>query len=157
MEFTHAFVVDAPLAAVAAFHRDTSALRQLTPPPIVARLHQFEPLGEGSEARFTLWFGPLPVHWHAVHRDVSPTGFTDTQLHGPLKSWRHQHRFIPLNAGQTRVEDHITYEHDGGPRGLLSRMLFNRLGLLYLFTARKILTRRHVARLMAAEQRNWPV
>lgn len=154
MEFTHAFMVDAPVAAVAAFHRDTGVLRQLTPPPIVARIHEFEPMREGSEARFTLWFGPLPLHWHAIHSNVSTAGFTDTQLSGPLKSWRHHHRFVPVNAAQTRVEDHITYEHDGGLRGLVSRLLFNRVGLLYLFTARKILTRRHVARMMAAEPQN---
>ncbi len=151
IEFRHAFIVDAPVAVVAAFHRDTGVMKQLTPPPIIARIHAFEPLGEGSKAHFTLWFGPLPLRWYAVHSDVSPRGFTDTQLSGPLKSWRHQHRFVALNAAQTRVEDHVTYEHDRGLRGLLSRLLFNRLGLLYLFTARKILTRRHVARLVATE------
>lgn len=154
MEFTHAFMVDAPVAVVAAFHRDTGVLRQLTPPPIVARIHEFEPLGEGSQARFTLWFGPLPLHWHAIHSGVSPAGFTDTQLSGPLKSWRHHHRFVPVNETQTRVEDHVSYEHDGGLRGLVSRLLFNRAGLLYLFTARKFLTRRHVARMMAAVPQN---
>lgn len=150
MEFQHSFDVDAPLALVATFHGDTGVLKKLTPFPIVAQIHEFEPLGEGSRARFTLWFGPLAVRWQAAHKGVTDRGFTDEQVSGPLKSWRHVHRFVPIDGHRTRVEDHITYEHDTGARGILSRLLFNRVGLLYLFTARKVLTRRGVARLLAA-------
>jgi ligand-binding SRPBCC domain-containing protein len=153
MQFEHEFTVDAPLATVVAFHRDTSALRRLTPLPIIAQIHEYEPLAEGSLARFTLWFGPLPVRWQAIHSDVSPNGFTDTQVSGPLKSWQHQHRFVALDARRTRVVDRVTYEHHAGWSGVISRLLFNRPGLTYLFTARKVLTRRHVARMMAAEQK----
>lgn len=149
-EFKHSFIVDAPVEAVAAFHRDTRVLKQLTPLPIVARVHSFEPLADGSRADFTLWFGPLPVRWQAVHSDVGPHSFTDTQVHGPLRSWRHTHRFTAEGPARTRVDDHIIYEHDSGPRGIVSRLLFARPGLLYLFTARKLLTRRGVARLRAA-------
>lgn len=149
MEFNHRFTVDAPVEDVAAFHSDTAALRQLTPFPIIARIHEYEPLAEGSNARFTLWFGPLPIRWHAVHSNVSDVGFTDTQVNGPLKSWQHTHRFIPAGSGKTVVEDTIRYEHDEGPRGILSRLLFNKAGLLYLFSARMVLTRRGVCRLQA--------
>lgn len=152
MEFKHAFTVDAPLPAVAEFHSDTRALKKLTPFPIIAQIHEYEPLADGSNARFTLWFGPLPVRWHAVHSEVGPNGFVDTQVAGPLKSWRHAHRFVALGPEKTRVEDSITYEHDNGARGLFSRLLFARPGLWFLFTARKYLTRRGVAR-MLAEQR----
>lgn len=149
-EFNHSFTVDAPVEDVSAFHRDTGVLRQLTPLPIVAQVHAFEPLAEGSVAHFTLWFGPMPVRWQAVHSDVTALGFTDTQVRGPLKSWRHTHRFTPLGDGRTRVDDHIVYEHHAGWRGLASRLLFARPGLLYLFTMRKLLTRRGVARLQKA-------
>jgi len=145
-EFKHSFLVDAPLEKVAAFHRDTRVLKQLTPLPIVARIHRFEPLAEGSRADFTLWFGPFPVRWQAVHSDVGRHGFTDTQTRGPLKSWQHTHRFTAVGPDQTRVDDRIVYEHDAGWRGLVSRLLFAPPGLLYLFTARKLLTRRGVAR-----------
>lgn len=152
MEFRHSFLVNASVEAVATFHSDTSALKRLTPPPIIAQIHAYEPLGEGSNACFTLWFGPVPVHWQAVHSDVGPTGFTDTQVSGPLRSWRHTHRFVAVGPGQTRVDDHIVYDHHQGWRGLLSRALFSRPGLLYLFTARKILTRRGVAQRLAARR-----
>ena len=156
-EFRHSFTVDAPLAAVHAFHHDSRALRQLTPLPIIARIHAYEPLADGSRAAFTLWFGPLPLRWQAVHSDVGPNGFTDTQVSGPLKSWRHTHRFIPIGPRRTRVDDHIVFEHHPGSRGLLTRLLFARPGLLYLFTARKYLTRRGVAHsLVTREKKEGP-
>ena len=61
--FKYSFTVDAPLVKVSDFHRDTSVLKVLTPPPIIAQIHSYEPLGEGSVARFTLWFGPIPIRW----------------------------------------------------------------------------------------------
>lgn len=147
--FRYVFNVQAPVEVVAAFHHDTRVLKRLTPFPIFVQIHEYEPLADGSEAKFTLWFGPIPVRWHAVHSDVGQKGFTDTQLSGPLKFWRHQHHFIPIDAGTTRVSEYIVYEHDSGLRGLFSRLLFSRPGLLFLFTARKYLTRRGVSRMMS--------
>jgi ligand-binding SRPBCC domain-containing protein len=140
--FDYSFDVAAPVEAVSRFHKDTSVLKTLTPPPIFAQIHDFEPLGEGSKADFTLWFGPIPVHWQAVHHNVSENGFTDVQVKGPLKRWEHQHIFTAVDDGVTRINEHIEYEHDSGLRGIWSRLLFSRLGLFMLFTARKLLTRR---------------
>ena len=107
----HNFVVRAPLAAVAAFHHDARVLPRLTPPPILVQLHRVDPLGEGSIADFTLWFGPLPVRWVALHSQVDPLrGFTDTQQSGPLKFWRHIHSFEAVDAATTRVSEHVEFE-----------------------------------------------
>lgn len=141
-QFNYSFDVDAPLTAVSDFHHDTRVLKKLSPPPIFAQIHSYEPLAEGSEADFTLWFGPLPIHWVAVHSDVSPNGFTDTQVSGPLKSWRHMHRFTAVSDNKTRVDEHIKYHHHTGWRGLISRLLFSKPGLYMLFTARKFITQR---------------
>jgi ligand-binding SRPBCC domain-containing protein len=154
--FSFSFIVNAPLEVVAAFHQDTQVLKQLSPFPIIAQIHEYEPLADESEAKFTLWFGPVPVRWHAVHSDVGLNGFTDTQVSGPLKYWRHVHRFNVVDEDTTRVEEHITFEHDGGLRGLFSRLLFNKPGLYALFTARKIITRRAVARSVAVQKADKP-
>ena len=140
--FNYSFEVDAPLTAVSEFHHDTRALKKLSPPPIFAQIHDYEPLGEGSMADFTLWFGPFPIHWVAVHSNVSPNGFTDTQMSGPLKYWQHTHRFTAVSANKTRIDEHIQYAHAQGIRGVVSRLLFSKPGLYMLFTARKLLTRR---------------
>jgi ligand-binding SRPBCC domain-containing protein len=140
--FFYRFTVPAPAAAVRAFHHDPGVLPRLSPPPIFVRLHRFEPLAEGSIADLTMWFGPIPVGWRAVHSDVGPNGFTDEQVSGPLRLWRHSHRFLPAGARRTRVEEEISYEHRPGWRGWLTRLAFNRATLTLLFTYRRAVTRR---------------
>jgi ligand-binding SRPBCC domain-containing protein len=142
-EFHYHFDVDAPLAAVADFHRDTRALRRLTPPPLVVQFHSVQPLGEGSTAEFILWFGPLPVRWKAVHEQVDRLhGFTDVQVEGPLKFWRHRHRFEPLGADKTRIHEHIVFEHHAGLAGWWTRLVYSQPGLRFLFAYRAWVTRR---------------
>ena len=139
--FDYRFTVAAPVQAVSDFHHDTSVLKKLSPPPIFVQLHHFEPLGEGSLAEFTMWFGPVPVRWQAVHLNVGPLGFTDRQVRGPLQMWEHTHRFTPLDAHTTQVREHVVYSHPAGWRGLLTRLFIGKPGLTFLFTYRKMVTR----------------
>ena len=144
--FNYQFTVPAPIMAVHDFHHETTVLKQLMPLPLFVQLHRFDPLGEGAVADLTIWFGPLPVRWQAVHSQVGLNGFTDTQTIGPLARWQHQHHFTALNSRITQVEEHIEYEHPAG--AWLSRLLFNRPGLTILFTYRQLVTRwrlRHYA------------
>jgi len=139
--FDFRFRVEAPLEAVREFHKDTRALKRLTPPPTLVQIHSVEPLGEGSVSQFTLWVGPLPLVWTAVHRDVSERGFTDVQSAGPARRWEHTHRFIPIDANTTEIHEHIEFEHQSGGWGLVTRMLFAYPNLLLMFTYRKWVTR----------------
>lgn len=145
-KFNYSFTVKAPRSAVLEFHRDTSVLKTLTPPPIFVQLHDFEPLADGSRANFTLWFGPFPIRWQAVHSDVGENGFTDTQVFGPLKSWKHQHQFIVVNEVTTEVREHIEYEYSDGLTGLMNRFMYSRATLYLLFTARSFITRKKVSK-----------
>ena len=141
----HTFTLQASLEDVAAFHSDTNVLKHLMPPPVILQMHLFEPLAEGSIADFTLWIGPIPARWRAVHSQVNlPHGFIDTQQQGLLKSWVHRHTFTALGDNLTAVNDHIEYEHHNSPRGIISRLLFGRLVLRGLFFYRKLVTRRIV-------------
>lgn len=142
--FDHSFTVEAPIHDVREFHRNTSALKKLTPPPMIVQMHAVEPLAEGSVSEFTLWLGPLPIRWRAVHRDVSDDGFTDVQERGPAKSWRHTHTFVLLDERTTRVDDHVEYEFGTGWNAILTRLLFCKPGLRALFSFRKLATRRGV-------------
>lgn len=144
--FDHRFEVLAPLKEVAAFHGRTDILRRLTPPPLIVQLHRFGEMKEGMEAEFTLWLGPLPIRWQAVHRDVTANGFTDIQRKGPAASWKHIHRFAALGERRTEVHDHIEYAHKPGLPGLFSRLLFPKAGLRLLFTYRKWVTKRALER-----------
>ncbi len=139
--FNFSFTVPAPVQAVSDFHHDTAALKTLTPPPMIVQLHDIEPMGEGSVSKFTLWFGPIPIRWTAVHSNVSSYGFTDTQTEGPAKHWAHTHSFTPISDVETRVNEHIEYEHGTGISGLLTRFLFAKPNLYVMFTYRKLRTR----------------
>ena len=142
--FDYRFSVPASLAAVRDFHRDTRALKRLTPPPVFVRLHRVEPLAEGSVSEFTLWVGPLPLRWTAVHRGVGDRGFTDVQAEGPAAKWEHTHTFVPLADGRTEIREHIEYEHKSGPIGLVTRILFAKPNLLGMFFYRSLVTRWHL-------------
>ena len=136
LHFQHRFTVKSSQAVVADFHRDSRALRQLTPPPIWVQFHAVEPLGEGSVADFTMWLGPLPIRWTAVHSQVTSHGFIDTQKRGPFRAWQHRHRFRELGDGRTEVVDEIEAE----PGNLVSRLMW--LTLPFLFAYRGWRTRR---------------
>ncbi len=138
-QYTHRFKVQAPLAAVADFHSDTRALKMLTPPPLFVSFNKVEPLAEGSVADFTMWFGPVPIHWVAKHSEVDPMrGFTDTQTSGPFEIWVHRHSFESIDEHTTYVMDHIK----GKPRdhlfwGLVSRFMWLTLPVLFAYRARR--------------------
>ena len=140
--FDFTFEVPAPLHVVQAFHNSTSALKQLTPPPTLVRIHSVDPLAEGSISRFTLWVGPLPLNWTAVHKNVSVNGFTDVQQSGPAKRWEHTHTFTEIDTKNTRVNEHIEYEHKRGFWGLVTRLLFSYPNLYFMFCYRRWITRR---------------
>lgn len=140
--FDFTFTVRAALSAVASLHRDTHALKWLTPPPVLVRIHRAEPQSEGSISDFTLWFILFPVRWVARHSGVDPeSGFTDTQIRGPMRRWVHTHSFTEEAGGITRITEHIEYEHFPGARGILSRLLFTPVGLLLTFSYRRFATR----------------
>jgi len=143
--FETTFTVNAPLEAVVSFHANTSALKVLNPPFFFVQFHRVEPMANGSISEFTLWMGPLPIRWRAVHRGVGPSGFTDILEKGPLKSWRHTHRFEAVDENTTQINEQIEYEYPAGWRGLASRILFGCLGLTALFAYRKWATRRSLS------------
>jgi ligand-binding SRPBCC domain-containing protein len=145
--YEHRFVVNAPLAAVSAFHSSTLALRKLTPPPVFVQFHHIDPLGEGSISAFTLWFGPLPIPWTSQHSDVDPLrGFTDTMIRGPFARSFHRHGFEAIDATHTAVTDHLEYEYRPGLRGWLGWLLYSPLSLPILFAYRAWATKRGAER-----------
>ena len=138
-QFRHEFQVNAPIERVAEFHSSTEALKLLTPPPLFVKFNHIEPMGEGSRADFTLWFGPIPIHWIAKHTDVHPTdGFTDTQVEGPFQTWIHRHTFMQMTSDMTKIIDKI----EGQPSdrlfsGIVSRFMWLTLPILFSYRARQ--------------------
>jgi ligand-binding SRPBCC domain-containing protein len=108
MRFQHRFRVQAPLVVVTAFHRQSASMGAITPPPVIVRVHQAPAiLNNHDEMAFTLWLGPLPIHWLARIEEVTPTGFVDRQLRGPFQQWVHRHTFRAITPAVTEVIDEI--------------------------------------------------
>jgi len=111
MQYRHRFQVRATLQAVADFHTQSASMAAITPPPVIIKVHQAPTLlREGDQMEFTMWLGPLPVHWLAKIEDVSIQGFTDRQVEGPFRSWVHRHKFFAKKDGVTEVFDEINIE-----------------------------------------------
>ena len=142
--FSYEFTVNASLDAVAAFHQDTRALKKLNPPGIVVQLHRVDPMAEGSVSEFTLWMGPIPIRWRAIHSNVGINGFTDTHDKGPMAYWKHTHSFEYIKEQKTRIHETIEHVHPKGLRSLFTRLLFGRIGLTILFTYRNWATNHHL-------------
>ncbi|MFN8450693.1 MAG: SRPBCC family protein [Anaerolineae bacterium] len=142
--FEHRSRIPATLAQVIAFHDDPRALRRLTPPPILLRIHRDSrtSLTDG-EVDLTLWFGPLPVHWLARHQPgATEHAFHDSMVRGPMRSWEHEHTFRPVDGG-VELLDRVVYEHRApGFWSMFTRLFFGGLALRFLFIYRHWRTRR---------------
>jgi len=134
MKYRHRFTVQAPLEAVADFHSRSDSMGAITPPPVIAQVHQAPPqLSEGDEMDFTLWFGPVQLRWLARIEDVvrdqggdngqatggdhhgrrtrsAAAGFSDRQLRGPFAHWLHRHTFKAVDETTTEVIDEIEFK-----------------------------------------------
>jgi ligand-binding SRPBCC domain-containing protein len=139
--YEHQFRVRTTLDQVATFHQDPRALKRLTPPPVLVQFHEIQPLAENSRLDFTMWLGPLPVRWVAVHSAVDfPNQFTDTQINGPFTSWVHRHTFRMVDDQTTEIIDRIQAQPSDHPWwGVIARLMW--LSLPLLFAHRERVTR----------------
>jgi ligand-binding SRPBCC domain-containing protein len=118
MNYLHRFQIKAPISSVAAFHQQHTSMGAITPPPIRVELHRVPArMSKGGAMEFTLWFGPLPIHWAASIEGVSESGFTDRQLSGPFSKWVHRHSFIRVDDRTTEVIDQISLRLKAHPCG----------------------------------------
>lgn len=98
----------APHARVARIFSDVRNLKRLTPPwpPMTITGDTWE-VRAGAVYRLEFRLGPRTFSWRSVIESVEPgRSFTDTFSGGPIRTWRHIHRFEPWGDG-TRVTDEI--------------------------------------------------
>lgn len=133
-----------PRDEIFAFFCDIDQLDHFTPGYF--RLHILTPerctLYPGQRIEYTLRLFGIPFRWTTVIDTVdAPCSFTDSQLRGPYRSFRHQHRFYEVEGG-TLMVDVVDYELPLEPAGLVVHRL-----LAHIFDHR----RRVTARLLAPE------
>jgi len=140
--FTKSSIINTSMEKMLAFHQEPAALKQLTPPPIFAQLNadRRTSLAEG-DLEFTLWFGFVPIRWHAEHQvGPTPDSFADLMIDGPMAYWRHEHIFEEVADG-IKLTDRVTLAHKDGWQGLLTRLMFDGLPLKMLFFYRHLRTK----------------
>jgi len=115
LQFERSVWIDAPVEDVFAFHERPDALQKLTPPgQPVSLVSHTGGIETGARVVLRLGFGLLSIQWMALHTGYEKNCFfEDTQVSGPFRSWKHQHRFKAEGNG-TRLIDQIDFELYGG-------------------------------------------
>lgn len=104
-------IVPASLSDTFAFFADAANLQSLTPPWLHFRILTPMPvqMRDGLEIAYTIRLYGLSLPWTS-RIDVWEPGvrFVDSQIIGPYRWWRHEHRFEFAGDG-TRVIDDVDY------------------------------------------------
>ena len=141
--FTATSRIPASAEAVFDWHEAPGAFDRLTPPWERVRVLSHEG-GIRDGARVSLLVGPAPfaMRWELEHRYYQHgRSFTDLQLSGPFRSWKHVHRMIPQGPHACLLVDTIEYALPFGALGrLVSRLVVQRK-LKRLFAFRHAVTR----------------
>jgi uncharacterized protein len=119
--FEHSSVLPFSAADVFAYHARPGAFRRLVPSWEPVRFGgEPTPLVEGHVERVRVRIGPFWHRWEARISEVRPgRGFSDVQVSGPFRSWRHVHDIEPLGPDSCRLTDRIHFAIPGGALGAL--------------------------------------
>ncbi len=145
--FVRSTTVQTSAASLFDWHEAPGAFERLTPPWEAVRvLRHVGGIRDGAQVVVAVGPWPVALRWHLEHRDYRPgESFTDVQVRGPFRSWRHVHRMIPAGPHTCVLEDAIEYELPFGPLGDLVGRLFVERKLARLFAYRHDVTRRAFA------------
>jgi ligand-binding SRPBCC domain-containing protein len=119
-------LVRRPVGEVFAFFADAANLERITPPRLSFKIVSPLPIEmrAGALIDYELRLFAVPFRWRTLIETFEPlVRFSDTQLRGPYRSWRHLHEFEAVPGG-TRMCDRVEYEIPLGPLGELARTVF---------------------------------
>lgn len=120
-------VVHRPVDRTFEFFANAENLDAITPPWLQFRITTPLPIemGEGTVIDYALKLHMFPVRWQSRIENWLPnSSFTDVQVLGPYRSWRHTHTFTELSSGLTLVKDKVVYRVPGG--ALVHRLVVRR-------------------------------
>ncbi len=102
-----------PAAEVFDWHSRPGAFERLNAPwkPVTV-LRSSGGIYDGAEVVIKVpVLGPVGLTWQLRHRDyIAGERFTDEQVKGPFKAWRHVHSVIPAGTTSCVLRDEIAYE-----------------------------------------------
>lgn len=149
--YTYRSILPANAADVFRWHERPEALPSLLPPGGLIRIDgRTGGVRDGDSVALSLGLGPLRVRWLARHYGYVPDReFSDEQLRGPFKLWRHTHRVAPLGPAHCLYEDHLEYAVHGG--ALVQRVM---RPVLRTLLARSFARRHQILRRIFADARD---
>lgn len=130
--------VPAAVAETFAFFEDPSNLARITPPWLGFRILSPEPVAMryGAEIDYRIRVAGIPLVWKTLITEYEPPFlFTDQQVAGPYRYWRHRHEFHPSPQG-TVVRDRVDYALPLGFIGRLAHWLYVRRKVQEIFEYR---------------------
>lgn len=141
--FLRTTAVKTSATALFDWHEAPGAFQRLTPPGEPVRVvRQVGGIRDGAQVSVLVGPWPFSLRWDLEHRDYRHgESFTDQQVQGPFKSWRHVHRMLPTGRDTCELEDRIEYELPFGFLGDLAARLFVEPKLRRLFDFRHRVTR----------------
>lgn len=133
-------LVPADIDRVWGFFSDASNLGRITPRSMGFEMHTPQATTRAGEIiEYTV--RPIlgwPIRWRTrIDAVDAPHRLLDSQLKGPYRTWRHEHRFTPVEGG-IRIDDRVEYEMPLGPLGSLGHRMVARRQLEHLFDYRAI-------------------
>ncbi len=98
------------------FSREGAFYRLIPPWQKIALISRDPGLEAGNRTVFRIFAGPFSLVWIAEHVDYEvEQSFTDMQIRGPFRYFRHQHTFRKLEGDSSSMEDTIRFIPPGGP------------------------------------------
>lgn len=109
---TYQSIVGAPREFVWSTYLRNGQFDRLVPPwQRVTTIRQAGGVEPGGFRELQLQAGPFKLSWLAVHeRYDEGRRFTDRQVRGPFRYWRHQHHFSDQSDAGCLIRDEIDYE-----------------------------------------------
>jgi len=128
-----------PLEEVFEFFSDARNLQVITPPWLNFQILTPGPIDikPGLLLDYRLKWHGFTIAWRTeIETWDPPHTFTDKQVRGPYKLWRHTHTFAEVEGG-THMTDHVDYELPLGPLGTIAHQMGVRRDLEQVFDYRQ--------------------
>ena len=141
---------EVPASAMTVYwwHARVGAFARLTPPwERVELVNHHGGVSNGAIAELRLKLGPIGIRWVARHDDhIEGSRFSDTQIKGPFRHWKHLHRFDAISPTVTILQDEIEYELPLGRIGRWIAGASTKQRLARMFAYRHEVTKRDLQR-----------
>ncbi|HEY2809805.1 MAG TPA: TIGR01777 family oxidoreductase [Rhabdochlamydiaceae bacterium] len=105
-QFSYSSEMPYPAEEVFAWHLRKGAIERMIPPwkKVFFLFPPGSPQEEGSQVALKVSLGPFSFKWILRHERISKWEFSDVQLQGPFKKYRHTHEMIPHGSSCTLRE-----------------------------------------------------